>query len=73
MTHLTQQIHNVETGEIIVEEFSDEETATIIEARENHIKQRQAEKTEAQAKKSVALSKLEALGLNDDDLKALGL
>jgi hypothetical protein len=33
----------------------------------------QAEKDAAKAKREAALAKLEALGLNQDDLKALGL
>ena len=33
----------------------------------------QEQKAQAQAKRSAALAKLEALGLDEDDLKALGL
>jgi len=33
----------------------------------------ESDKAEAEAKRSAALAKLEALGLNEDDLKALGL
>lgn len=73
MTNLTEQIHDVETGEIVVREFSAEEQAEILEAREKHIRQRQAQKAQVAEAKAAAEAKLAALGLTADDVKALGL
>ena len=62
-------IHNAETNETI------ERDATEIEIQQfNEDAEFIAEiKAEAQAKREAALSKLAALGLTADDLKALGL
>ena len=61
--------HNATTGEILEIEL----TAKEIEERQAQAALVAAEKAEAQAKRSTALAKLEALGLTADDLKALGL
>jgi|LakMenEpi03Aug12_release.lakeMendotaPanAssembly.Ray.scaffolds.fasta_scaffold3574079_1 hypothetical protein len=66
------KIHNVETGEIIERPMDDDEIQKLTKAREEFI-ERQEIKAEAAAKRTAALAKLEALGLDEDDLKALGL
>lgn len=63
---------NVETGENIVRDGTPEEIAKWEESRQRKEAVR-AELAEAQAKREAALSKLAALGLTTDDLKALGL
>ena len=69
-------IYDHATGETIVREMTPEETAQ----RDAEIAQWKAAKEakalaeqEAEAKKTAALAKLEALGLEVDDLKAIGL
>ena len=61
--------HNVATGEILEIELTPKE----IEERQAQAALVAAEKAETQAKRQTALSKLAALGLEEDDLKALGL
>jgi D-alanyl-D-alanine carboxypeptidase len=61
----TIKIHNVQTGEIIEREMNAQELAQL-EA------DAQAEAA-AQAKRLTALAKLEALGIDEADLTALGL
>jgi hypothetical protein len=69
-------IINCETGELTLVEPTAKELA---EAEANKIKTEEqvarieAEKAEAAAKKAAAEAKLAALGLDADDLKALGL
>ena len=60
------------TGEIIVRDYTVAELAEVEKAieQEEVVK---ALKAEAVARKASALAKLEALGLNESDLKALGL
>ena len=68
----TIKIHNAETDEVIEREMNAEELL----AYEKNMASIAAEKqaiAEAEAKRSAALTKLEALGLDEDDLKALGL
>jgi len=68
----TIKIHNVETGEIIEREMNAQELAQ----RQADIAQAAAiaeAQAEAQAKREASLAKLAALGLDEDDLKALGL
>lgn len=69
-------IINVETGETIIREATPEELEQDEIDREffaeRHAKL-EADKAEAQAKKASALAKLAALGLDEDNLKALGL
>lgn len=69
-------IYDHTTGETIVREMTAEEIAQ----REAEIAEWQAQqelkaqqKAEAQAKREAAIAKLAALGLTEDDLKALGL
>jgi hypothetical protein len=64
--------HNVETGEIILRDKTEAELAQDIKDQETNAKIAAA-KAEAEAKRQAALDKLAALGLNTDDLKALGL
>lgn len=65
----TIRIHNAETNEIIDREMTDVEFKVWDEAN----KADEQAKITAESKRSAALAKLEALGLNVDDLKALGL
>lgn len=62
-------IHNATTGEIIEREMNDEEIAQF----NKDIKDAAKRKEEAEAAKAAAETKLAALGLTADDLKALGL
>jgi len=66
------RIHNIETGEIIDREMNDTELAEyqLVQAE---YQERQEAQAQAAAKREAALAKLEALGLDEDDLKALGL
>lgn len=73
MPNLTKQIHNAETNEIVIEELTNEEQTQTLEARQQFREERQKQRTEAATKRDNAFAKLEALGLNADDLKALGL
>lgn len=59
---------SVEEYEATIEKWADAE----IERQAKELADEQA-KAEAVAKKAAALAKLEALGLNESDLKALGL
>jgi hypothetical protein len=70
MTNLTTE-HNVETGEIIVRDATPEEIANI-ENMQAKIKAREDAEAKAAADKLKAHTKLKALGLTADDLKALG-
>lgn len=72
MTRPMIRIHNVETNEVIDREMNEEEYAQHLKDVEAFELQLQA-KAEAEAKRESALAKLAALGLNTDDLKALGL
>lgn len=66
------RIHNVETNEVIDREMNEEEYTQYLKDVESSQLQIQA-KAEAEAKRQAALDKLAALGLEPDDLKALGL
>ena len=65
------RIHNTETNEIIDREMTDDEFKIYQDSFLDPILSK--EELEAQAAKSTAKAKLEALGLTLDDLKALGL
>lgn len=66
------KIANVETGEEIERQMTDEELAQ--RANDEAIYQQLMElQAQAAAKKAAAEAKLAALGLTADDLKALGL
>jgi len=62
-------IHNVQTNEILSVPLTEEE---IIKREEQALKSQQVQ-AETEGKRLTALAKLEALGLDEDDLKALGL
>ena len=66
------RIHNTETNQIIDREMNNDELAQweIDKAEAEATAQAEAE---AAAKRTTALAKLEALGLNEADLTALGL
>lgn len=66
------KIHNVETGEVIEREMTAEELTQYEKDQLAAVEEATA-KAEAQAKREAALSKLAALGLDEDDLKAIGL
>jgi hypothetical protein len=65
-------IHNIETNEIIVREMNDKELAQFEQDGLDYEQEKLA-LIEADAKKAAAEAKLAALGLDADDLKALGL
>ena len=65
-------IHNVETGEVIEREMNAKELAQL-EADKLSAEAEATLKAQAEAKRQTALAKLAALGLNEADLKALGL
>lgn len=71
MTNPMTRIHNTETNEIIDREMTDDEYALYKDSFKDPILSK--EELEAEAAKSAAKAKLEALGLTFDDLKALGL
>ncbi len=66
---MNKQIHNIETGEVVIVPLTDEEIAAQ-EAISAEITQQFENRAAA---KAAAETKLAALGLTADDLKALGL
>jgi hypothetical protein len=72
MTTQTVTIHNVETGEVITREMNAEEVALDAADKAAYKAFKDAE-AKAQSDKVAAETKLAALGLTTDDLKALGL
>jgi len=62
---MKEMIVNCKTGEQTIRDLTPEEIAFAEDFDRRN--------DEAQAKRTAALAKLEALGLNEDDLKALGL
>ncbi len=66
------RIHNTETNEVIDREMTDAEYADYEAGKIVQAEQKAAEE-KAATDKADALSKLAALGLTADDLKALGL
>ena len=67
-----EKIVNVETGEEIWRDYTDAEIAEVEKAQAEAQAKSEME-AEAQAKRATALAKLEALGLDEADLTALGL
>ena len=65
-------IHNVETGEIVEREMTDDELAQWELDKAAALAEKKA-REDAIAAKQAAEAKLAALGLTADDLKALGL
>lgn len=72
MTNPQVKIVNIETGEEITRDANAEELAQIEKDAASWAAELVA-KAEAEAKKAAAEAKLAALGLDADDLKALGL
>lgn len=68
----TIKIHNAETNEVIEREMNAEELAQYEADQTAEATRQTAEATKA-AEKAAATAKLAALGLTEDDLKALGL
>lgn len=68
----TIKIHNAETGEVIERDMTATELAQW-ETDKAETKAKAEAVAQAEANKASALAKLEALGLDADDLKALGL
>lgn len=67
-----EKIVNTITGKETWRDYTPAESAEVEAAQAEALAKAQAE-AEAAAKRSAALAKLEALGLDEDDLKALGL
>jgi len=67
-----EKIVNVETGEETWRDYTPEEVAQV-EAAQAEAAAGLAQAEQNAAKRQAALAKLEALGLDEDDLKALGL
>lgn len=70
----TIAIYNVELDETVIREMTDEEFATyeaIAKAHEAEQKALAKEQTARDKARAAAVAKLEALGLTEDDLKAL--
>ena len=67
-----EKIVNAITGEETWRDYTAKEIAQV-EAAQAEAEDRAQAEAEAQAKRTTALAKLEALGLNEADLKALGL
>ena len=67
-----EKIFNSETGEEIWRDYTPAEIAEV-EKAQAEAAELAVKAAEAQAKREAALSKLAALGLTADDLKALGL
>jgi hypothetical protein len=71
MTNPIIRIHNTETGEIIDRPMNDQEYELFLESqKEPDLTEKEIELRTA---KMIAESKLQALGLTAEDLKALGL
>lgn len=68
----TIKIVNLETGEEIERDMNAEELAQYEADQATEAARQEAEATKA-AQKAAAIAKLAALGLTEDDLKALGL
>ena len=69
---ITKTEINCTTGEVKILELTEEELKQR-EIDEATFLAKERQKLEAEAKRSAALAKLAALGLEEDDLKALGL
>lgn len=67
-----EKIFDVTTGETTWRDYTPDEIAEV-EAAQLRAKERAEAAAEINVKKMAALSKLEALGFDEDDLKALGL
>jgi hypothetical protein len=66
------KIHNAQTGEVIERQMNAEEQAQWQSVQDTLAAKLEAE-AQAATKKAAAEAKLAALGLDADDLKALGL
>jgi len=71
---ITERVFDAITGETTDTErdMTPQEIAEFEKAQQR-ASQESAKQAEAESKKAAALAKLEALGLDEDDLKALGL
>jgi len=67
-----EKIVNTATGEETWRDYTDAEIAEV-EAAQAEAQARAEAEAQAQAKRQTAVAKLAALGLEEDDLKALGL
>lgn len=72
MSEYKEKIINLETGEETWRDFTPDEIAEV-EKIQAKFKQEEILQAEAAAKKEAVKVKLAALGLDDDDLSALGL
>lgn len=66
-----EKIINLETSEETIRQYTDAEIVELEKARDE-MNQYYAEQQEIANKRNAALGKLAALGLDEDDLKALG-
>lgn len=76
MTRPIEAITNAQTGETVYQEMSDNSYAIYLadkKADEIAAKEKAEADAQAEADKASAQAKLEALGLNTTDMKALGL
>ena len=74
MSNETRQIHNAETGEVIIEELSDKEQAELLAERQT-ARDAKAARLAAEAAKLAAaesaMTKLEAIGLTAEEIAAI--
>lgn len=70
--NLVEKIVDAKTGQIVIKEYSPQQIAEV-EAAQVKVAIKTQELADAEAKRSAAAAKLEALGLDEGDLKALGL
>jgi hypothetical protein len=67
-----EKIVNLETGKETLRDYTAEEIAEVEQAQAQAQSKAEAQ-AQAEAKRQAAVAKLAALGLEEDDLKALGL
>jgi len=72
MTQYKEKIVDAITDEVTWRDYTEAEIAEVEKAQAEGLRIAQAA-AETQAKREAALSKLAALGLNADDIKALGI
>lgn len=63
------QEHNVETGEVVIRDMTEEELA-VYKAGQVSVEQFEIEKDQKKTKKEALMARL---GIDEEDLKALGL
>lgn len=71
MTHLTRQVHNVETGEIEIIELTAEEIAERNAQIEQWKAEKEARQQEAELAKQTKIAAYKKLGLTEAEIEAL--